>query len=71
MCVRTYVRMYVRCCFVPIIINSVLSEFSSSLLDFIRNEMSVRKSLYWISSYVYPIVIVLCKPVCHQHTCDD
>ena len=32
-----------RCCFVPIIINSVLSEFS--LLYFIHNEMSVRQSL--------------------------
>ena len=31
-----------RCCFVPIIINSVLSEFSLSLLDLIHNEMSMR-----------------------------
>ena len=31
-----------RCCFVPIIINSVLSVFSLSLLDLIHNEMSVR-----------------------------
>ena len=34
-----------RCCFVPIIINSVLSEFNLSLLDFIHSEMSVRQSL--------------------------
>ena len=34
-----------RCCFVPIIINSVLSEFNLSLLDFIPSEMSVRQSL--------------------------
>ena len=34
-----------RCCFVPIIINSVLSEFSLSVLDFIHNETSVRQSL--------------------------
>ena len=34
-----------RCCFVPIIINSVLSEFSLGLLDFIHSEMSVRQSL--------------------------
>ena len=34
------------CCFVPIIIiNSVLSEFSLNLLDFIHSEMSVRESL--------------------------
>ena len=33
------------CCFVPIIINSVLLEFSLSLLDFIHSEMSVRQSL--------------------------
>ena len=33
------------CCFVPIIIDSVLSEFSLSLLDFIHSEMSVRQSL--------------------------
>ena len=29
----------------PIIINSVLSEFSLSVLDFIHSEMSVRQSL--------------------------
>ena len=34
-----------RCCFVPIIINSVLSEFNLSLLDFIHSEMSVRQSV--------------------------
>ena len=34
-----------RCCFVPIITNSVLSEFNLSLLDFIHSEMSVRQSL--------------------------
>ena len=34
-----------RCCFVSIIINSVLSEFSLCLLDFIHNEMLVRQSL--------------------------
>ena len=35
-----------RCCFVPIIIiNSVVSEFNLSLLDFIHSEMSVRQSL--------------------------
>ena len=33
-----------RCFLVPIIMNSALSEFSLSLLDFIHNEMSVRKS---------------------------
>ena len=33
------------CCFVPIIINSVLSEFNLSFLDFIHSEMSVRQSL--------------------------
>ena len=32
-----------RCCFVPIIINFDLSEFSLSLLDFIHTEMSVRE----------------------------
>ena len=52
----------------PIIINSVLPEFSLSLLDFIHNEMSVRQSLRLDIDYVYPIVIVLCKPVCDQHT---
>ena len=45
-----------RCCFVPIIINSVLSEFSLSLLDFIHNEMSVRQSLR--------LDIDLCVSVC-------
>ena len=34
-----------RCRFVPIIINSVLSEFNLCLLYFIRSEMSVRQSL--------------------------
>ena len=34
-----------RCCFVPIVISSVLSEFNLSLLDFIHSEMSVRQSL--------------------------
>ena len=34
-----------RCCFVPIIINSVLSKFNLSLLDFIHSELSVRQSL--------------------------
>ena len=34
-----------RCRFVPIIINSVLSEFNLSLLDLIHSEMSVRQSL--------------------------
>ena len=33
------------CYFAPIIINSVLLEFSLSLLDFIHSEMSVRQSL--------------------------
>ena len=31
--------------FCPILINSVLSEFSFSLLNIIHNEMSVRQSL--------------------------
>ena len=34
-----------RCRFVPILINSVLSEFNLSLLDFIHSEMSARQSL--------------------------
>ena len=45
-----------HCCFVPIIINSVLSEFSFSLLDVIHNEMSVRQSLR--------LVIDLCVSDC-------
>ena len=66
---RKWLESLCLCCFVPIIINSVLLEFSLSLLDFIHSEMSVRQS--WISIYVYPIVLVLCEPVCHQHTYDD
>ena len=54
-----------------IIINSVLSEFSLSLLDFIHSEMSVRESLRLdIDLCLYPIVIVLGKLVYH-HTYDD
>ncbi len=61
------------CCrFVSIIINSVLSEFNLSLLDFIHSEMSVRQSLRLdIGLCVSDCDIVLCKPVCHQHTYDD
>ena len=49
-----------RCCFVPIIINSVLSEFSLSLLDFIHYEMSVRQSLRQDNK----IIIDLCVSDC-------
>ena len=55
----------------PIIINSVLLEFSLSLLDFIHSEMSVRQSLRLDIDLCVSDVIVLCKPVCHQHTYDD
>ena len=34
-----YMDSLCRCCFVPIIINSVSFEFSLSLFDFIHNEM--------------------------------
>ncbi len=61
-----------RRCFVPMIINSVLSEFNLRLLDFIHSEMSVRQSLSLDIDLCVPIVIVLCKPcVISMHMTTD
>ena len=62
------VNTLVSLLFCPIIIRSVLSTLSFNLLGSTHDKMSVRQSfIVDIDVYVYLLLKVIYKPVCHRH----